>query len=102
VNAFAFAVALVLILCAADAYATGIHRWRRYLRAQPETLVRLDGVFRLRGEADHNFDLDRGTTAAGTPLFFTPLADPTAQGLSHGDLRSGQNLAFYAPLAESR
>jgi uncharacterized protein (TIGR04551 family) len=90
-------LALALAAPAAkDAAATGFTDGED-LYARPDTLVRVDGTFRLRGEADNNFDLDRGTTPSGAPLFFTPLADPTAQGLSHGDLRLRTDLALYAP-----
>jgi uncharacterized protein (TIGR04551 family) len=85
------------LFAATQALSTGFTDRGDDLEAQPDTLVHVDGVFRVRGESDSNFDLDRGTTPAGTPLFFTPLADPNAQTLTHGDLRLRTDLAFYAP-----
>ena len=53
--------------------------------------------FRARGELFYDLDLDRGLTPSGHPLFPVPQADPTAQLLTHADMRLRTDLAFNVP-----
>jgi uncharacterized protein (TIGR04551 family) len=55
------------------------------------------GYLRMRTEALGNFDLDRGLTPSGEPLFPVSASEPTRQTLTHGDMRLRTDLKFYAP-----
>ena len=70
---------------------------RKFASPRQETEVDISGSLRLRGEALHNLDLDRGLTPSGEPLFPVPVADPTAQTLTGADTRLRTDLAIYAP-----
>lgn len=59
--------------------------------------VKLTGFFRVRGDLLSNFDLDRGTTPSGLPLFAVPLSDPLAQTIAVADMRLRTDVAIYAP-----
>ena len=59
----------------------------------------IHGLFRARGELFDNFDLDRGVTPSGRPLFAVPSGDPKAQALEVLDARARADLAVYAPFA---
>jgi uncharacterized protein (TIGR04551 family) len=79
------------------ALATGFHELGDDLRPRDEAGVEVSGWLRLRGEGDHNLDLDRGLTAAGRPLYPVSQADPGAQLLAHGDARLRLDAALHAP-----
>jgi uncharacterized protein (TIGR04551 family) len=52
---------------------------------------------RTRGEVLSNLDLDRGLTPSGDPLFAVPLDDPSAQNLTHADMRLRTDMSVFAP-----
>jgi uncharacterized protein (TIGR04551 family) len=89
--------ALSLAAAPGTAAATGFTDLGDDLHARPDSWLSFSGAFRVRGEADGNFDLDRGLTPAGDALFFVPLADPNGQTLARADLRLRTDLAIYAP-----
>ena len=68
------------------------------LESPPDTLVDIDGYFRSRGELLHNFDMDRGLTPSGEPLYPAPLGDASRQTLTHGDMRLRTDLRAYSPV----
>ena len=70
---------------------------RRFASPRQGTDVELDGSLRLRGEALRNFDLDRGLTPSGAPLFPVPLADPSGQTLTGADTRLRSDMSIFAP-----
>ncbi len=92
--AAAFAAATAV---AAPARATGWNETGQDYRPREKTEVDLRGYFRTRGEALYNLDLDRGLTPSGAPLFPVSQADPTAQTLTHWDMRLRTDVALYAP-----
>ncbi len=47
----------------------------------------IEGYLRLRGDARHNFDLDRGLTPSGAAFYPLPLADARRQNLYTSDMR---------------
>ncbi len=55
----------------------------------------IEGYLRVRTGALYNFDLDRGLTPSGTPLF--PVPPSGGQTLTHADLRLSTDFAFYSP-----
>lgn len=59
--------------------------------------VEITGAFRTRGEVLYNFDLDRGLSPAGQPLFPVPAGDPTAQALSGANMRLRTDLRLRGP-----
>jgi uncharacterized protein (TIGR04551 family) len=79
------------------ARATGFTDTGQDIRMRTDTGVTVTGYLRTRGEVLDNLDLDRGLDPSGRPLFPVPLADPSAQTLTHWDLRLRTDLAFYAP-----
>lgn len=87
----AFVAALVL--------ASGLADHGEDLYAREKFEVSLSGYLRMRGEGFDNFDLDRGTTPSGRPLFAVPLGNPTGQWLMNADMRVRTDLAVYAPFA---
>ena len=93
-SASLLASALLLHLAAAQ---SGFSELGQDLRPREHLGIELNGYLRLRGEALGNLDLDRGPTPSGRPLFPVPLADPTAQTLTHGDMRLRTDLAIHAP-----
>jgi uncharacterized protein (TIGR04551 family) len=90
-------VALGALLVPAGAAATGFTDIGQDLEREPEMAVRLHGYLRVRTEALHNLDLDRGLTPSGQALFPVPLSSPSAQTLTHADMRLRGDLAFYVP-----
>lgn len=83
-----------------EAYAKGFTRLGQDIESRPDTLVALDGHFRVRSEWLHNLDLDRGLDPAGDPLYPIPLSDPTSQLLTHSDMRLRTDLSLYAPVGD--
>jgi uncharacterized protein (TIGR04551 family) len=57
----------------------------------------VSGELRLRGELFYNFDLDRGVTPSGDPLYPVPLGDPAGQVLTYADLRLRTDVSLIAP-----
>ena len=66
---------------------------RAFITPNDETRVELHGYLRIRQEALVNFDLDRGLTPSGAPLFPVPLGG--GQVLDGGDLRARTDLSIY-------
>jgi len=79
------AVLLVIMLAsiAGVAYADGEVAPDDGQSAWPR--LELDGALRLRSGYLYNFDLDRGLTPSGQPLF--PVTDPSSQGMVVRDMR---------------
>lgn len=96
-RAFAIAAALVGTALTSPAGATGLTDYGIDLRGEPESMVELDGYFRVRGMALHNLDLDRGPTPSGQLFYPVPAGDPSAQTLSFADARLRTDLSFYWP-----
>lgn len=88
---------LLLLAAPSTALATGFTDTGQDIIQRESTEITLDGALRLRTAMLHNLDLDRGLTPSGTPLFPVPLSDPTAQNLTHADMRLRTDLAIYAP-----
>lgn len=86
-----------LALLASDARATGYADYGRDLGAKPVEDVRLDGYYRVRGEALYNLDLDRGATPSGQLLYPVPLGSTSAQTLTRADMRLRTDLSIFAP-----
>ncbi|MEY3012465.1 MAG: hypothetical protein RIT45_1200 [Pseudomonadota bacterium] len=57
----------------------------------------LHGLLRSRFELLGNLDLDHGLTPSGQPLYPVPLSDPSAQVLTHADMRLRLDLSAFAP-----
>jgi uncharacterized protein (TIGR04551 family) len=55
--------------------------------------------FRLRGEALHNLDLNRGLTPSGQSLYPVPV-HPSSSTLTHGDMRLRTDLAAFSPIGD--
>ena len=92
----AAAVATVLLV-SANARATGFHEVGQDYIPRDKTEVELSGYLRTRGEALYNLDLDRGLQPNGQPIFPVPQSDPTAQTLTHWDMRWRTDVHLYAP-----
>jgi uncharacterized protein (TIGR04551 family) len=87
-----------MVLGSADvASATGFHEAGQDFIPREKTEVDLSGYFRTRGEALHNLDLDRGLQTNGQPIFPVPQSDPSAQTLTHWDMRWRTDMRLYAP-----
>jgi len=93
----AVAALFVILGFAPRAAATGFTDLGQDIEAHTEADLELHGQLRLRAELLHNLDLDRGLTPSGSPLFPVPLSDPTAQTLTHFDMRLRADFAAYAP-----
>ena len=83
----------------AQAHATGFTDIGQDIRSHHETEVEFHGYLRTRGELLYNLDLDRGLTPSGQPLFPVPLSDPSAQLLTHADLRLRVDVELFVPEA---
>ncbi len=93
--ALAFAIALLAVSPLAS--ATGFTDIGQDLTPREKAEVQINGAFRLRSDWLYNFDLDRGLTPSGQPLFPVPLSDTRAQTLRRTDLRLRTDIAVYAP-----
>ncbi len=93
----ALAASLAALLSAEAAADASFAEAGQDLVPRERAEVAVDGFLRVRAEHLYNFDLDRGLTPSGRPLFAVPLADPTAQGLSYADARLRADVAVYAP-----
>lgn len=93
------AIAAALALCPAGARATGFTDIGEDIKAQTETTVKVNGTFRVRGEALYDLDLDRGPTPSGQYLFPLPTSNPQSHWLEAADMRLRTDIGFYAPFA---
>ncbi|MBN1946937.1 MAG: TIGR04551 family protein [Bradymonadales bacterium] len=93
------AFSLLALLWPLAGHATGFTEFGQDIEGRSETTLELGGFFRIRGEDLYNLDLDRGPTPSGDLLFPVPLADPTAQSLTHADMRLRMDLSAYVPAA---
>lgn len=91
------ATTATLLGAAPVARATGFTDIGGDIERRTEFEAELRGVLRTRAEALYNFDLDRGPTTSGEPLFPVPLSDPSGQTLTHADMRLRTDIALYAP-----
>ncbi|MBX3248664.1 MAG: TIGR04551 family protein [Myxococcales bacterium] len=89
----------MLLLAASPAAAQGFRDIGLDIEAARETKVVFAGALRARAEGLYNLDLDRGPTPSGDPLFPVPLSDPSAQWLSHADMRLRTDVALLVPRA---
>ena len=92
---------LTCVLPATSAGAAGFEEIGNDIEAMPRGGAELHGDFRARGDLMYNLDLDRGVTPSGRPLYPVPLADPTAQTLSHADFRLRTDFAGYSPIGDA-
>lgn len=79
------------------AAATGFAEHGSDIVVRDKAAFEIDGYMRVRTEALNNFDLDRGLTPSGKPLYPTPLGDPEGQTLTHADMRARTDLKVFAP-----
>lgn len=95
-RALAASLTILTVTLAAPAHASfeelGVH-----LGDRVDRVIHWNGAFRIRSNLFHNLDLDRGPTPSNQLLFPVPLADPTAQLLTHVDMRLRTDLTFVAP-----
>ena len=80
-----------------DARATGFQEIGQDFVARDRTEIEVSGYLRTRGEALYNLDLDRGLQPNGEPIFPVPQSDPSAQTLTHWDMRWRTDVRVYAP-----
>ncbi len=57
----------------------------------------IGGYARMRGELQHNYDLDHGPTPGGQLLYPLPLGNPSRQLLTRADMRLRTDLSAQAP-----
>ena len=93
------ALSLAALAAPPRAAASGFTDIGQDIESEGETVVRLHGALRTRFELLYNLDLDRGLSPDGAPLFPVPLSDPSAQLLTHADMRLRTDLALYVPSA---
>lgn len=94
---FCAAAFLGATAAAPHARATGFSERGQDYIPRERTEVDVSGYLRTRGEALYNLDLDRGLTPSGQPIFPVSQSDPTAQTLTHWDMRWRTDLRIYAP-----
>ncbi|NUN12408.1 MAG: TIGR04551 family protein [Myxococcales bacterium] len=96
---YGFSLVILTILGAipVSATGTGFTDHGEDLQVSPPSLIEVDGNFRLRGESNYNFDLDRGLTPSGLPLYPVPLSDPSSQWLHSADMRLRTDMRLYSP-----
>ena len=87
------------VLWSSASWATGFTDIGQDIEVHTETEFEISGALRLRGELLHNLDLDRGPTPSGELFFPVPVSDPTAQLMTHADMRLRTDLAGYVPAA---
>ncbi len=85
------------VLASTSARATGFTDIGEDIVPRTKTAVELDGYLRARAWDDYNFDLDRGLTPSGQPLFPVPLGDPSAQAITGADMRLRTDVSVFAP-----
>ncbi|MDB4943321.1 MAG: hypothetical protein JWP97_2855 [Labilithrix sp.] len=86
-----------LVLTAGDARATGFQEIGQDFVPRDHTAIEVSGYLRTRGEALYNLDLDRGLQTNGQPIFPVSQSDPSAQTLTHWDMRWRTDVRLYAP-----
>lgn len=96
-RAAAGSLALAASAWTTPAGATGFAEHGADIVVRDKAAFEIDGYMRVRTEALHNFDLDRGLTPSGKPLYPTPLGDPEGQTLSHADMRARTDIKVFAP-----
>ena len=94
VSAAAMSAALLL---SPEARATGFQEIGQDFIPRDHTEIEVSGYLRTRGEALYNLDLDRGLQPNGQPIFPVSQSDPSAQTLTHWDMRWRTDLHVYAP-----
>ncbi len=85
------------LLAAGPARATGFTDIGEDIVPRTRTAVELDGYLRARAYDYYNFDLDRGLTPSGQPLFPVPLGDPGGQAITGADMRLRTDISVFAP-----
>ncbi|MCA9650621.1 MAG: TIGR04551 family protein [Myxococcales bacterium] len=75
----------------------GLGRYGDDLGQRQTKVFRVGGYFRLRGELQHDYDLDRGPSPSGQYLYPLPLGNPSRQLLHRADMRLRTDLGIYAP-----
>jgi uncharacterized protein (TIGR04551 family) len=88
---------LLRLLWPAGAGATGFTDRGQDIVPSDDPRFDLHGSVRLRAEALHNLDLDRGQTPSGELFFPVSLSDPTEQTFTYADMRMRADVAGYAP-----
>jgi uncharacterized protein (TIGR04551 family) len=91
------AAASAALLLSPLARATGFQEIGQDFVPRDRTEIEVSGYLRTRGEALYNLDLDRGLQPNGQPIFPVPQSDPSAQTLTHWDMRWRTDLRVYAP-----
>ncbi len=84
---------LLVTLAVGPASATGFTDIGEDLHPRDKTEFDLHGYFRTRVEDLSNFDLDRGLTPSGAPLFPVPAGG--GQNIFYGDMRFRTDFAAY-------
>ena len=95
--AVALATVSAATTVATSARAEGFGELGRDIVPREKAEIKFSGYLRTRGEALHNFDLDRGPTPSGQPLFPVSRIDPKAQTLTHWDMRARMDVQVFAP-----
>ncbi|MEX1367879.1 MAG: TIGR04551 family protein [Nannocystaceae bacterium] len=75
----------------------GLGRYGDDLGQRQTKVFQVGGYFRLRGELQHNYDLDRGPSPSGQYLYPLPVGNPSRQLLHRADMRLRTDLGIYAP-----
>ena len=99
IAAVTFAAAVLGLAAAPNADAgesSGLGTYGSDLGLRRESVFSLDGYFRLRGELQHNYDLDRGPSPSGQMLYPVPLGRPSRQLLTRADMRLRTDLGIHA------
>ena len=97
----AVAIVLMLVVPAAEVGAAGFTDIGADIEAMPRGGLTAHGYMRARGQLLGNLDLDRGVDPAGRPLYPVPISDPSAQTLTHADLRLRADVAAYSPIGDA-
>jgi uncharacterized protein (TIGR04551 family) len=88
---------LLALIGASMLSANGLGEHGEDLYAREKFDVSVSGYMRARGSVMDNFDLDRGLTPSGRPLY--PVPYDNSQLLESADMRLRTDLALYAPFA---
>lgn len=75
----------------------GLGRYGDDLGRRHPKVFEVGGYFRLRGELQHDYDLDRGPSPSGQYTYPLPLGNPSRQLLHRADTRLRTDLGIYAP-----
>jgi uncharacterized protein (TIGR04551 family) len=97
VGVVAAVVGACALLATVPARATGFTDIGEDIVPRTKTAVELDGYLRARAYDYYNFDLDRGLTPSGQPLFPVPLGDPNGQAITGADMRLRTDISVFAP-----